>query len=124
MTRVGLVARYGVAVALCALILSGCAVQRVHLPALANETGGGRSFENSGYTWYVLFDLVPVREVTTDQLIAEVNPEKLPIESLEVTSEQDFFGVLLNLLNGGIIDRGVIVSLNKVSVKGRFGRTK
>jgi len=92
--------------------------------AVGQRDRQGQAFENSGYTWCVLFDLIPVREVTTDQLIAEVNPEKLPIESLEVTSQQDILGVLLNLLNGGIIDRGVIVSLNKVSVRGRFAHNR
>ncbi len=124
MTRVPLVTRYGAAVTLWVLMFSGCAAQHLHMPPMANDTGAGQAFHNSGYTWYVLLDLIPVREVTTDQLIAEVNPEKLPIESLEVTSQQDFFGVLLNLLNGGIIDRGVLVSLNKVSVKGRFATAK
>ncbi len=120
--RVGSVARRVAILGLCGLMLSGCAVQHLHMPPMASETGTGAAFHNSGYTWYVLLDLIPVREVTTDQLIAEVNPEKLPIESLQVTSQQDFFGVLLNVLNGGILDRGLLVSLNKVSVKGRFGK--
>lgn len=99
---------------------SGCATQRIEFPAVSADLPAGEEFENSGYTWYLLFDLVPVKKAKVQDLIAEVNPRNLAVQSVEVTSEEDPLATLVNILNGGVIDRGVIVSLNKVTVRGRF----
>ena len=108
----------------CALLAaSGCIAQKVDLPRIRPEATPGEEFENSGYSVYVLFDLIPVKRASTEALIAEVNPDNKPIQSLTVTSQADPVAVLVNIVNGGIIDRGVLVSLNKLNVKGRFAAT-
>jgi hypothetical protein len=38
--------------------------------------------------------------------------------NVKVTSQADILATFVNLLNGGVIDRGVLISLNKVTVEG------
>ncbi|MFQ5506405.1 MAG: hypothetical protein ACE5F1_16670 [Planctomycetota bacterium] len=106
------------------MFLQGCITQSLALPALDADGEPGEAFENSGYSAYVLFDLIKVSEASVTDLIAEVNPERRPIHSVKVTSQQDFLSWFLNILNGGIIDRGVLFSMNKVTVKGRFSKSR
>ena len=110
----------GLAVLALFVLAAGCATQRVDIPAMQPDAAPGEEFENSGYTCYVLFDLVTVHRAEVEKLIAAVNPQNLPVQSLEVDSSEDILATLVNILNGGVIDRGVVFSLNRLSVKGRF----
>jgi len=104
-----------------ALALStGCATQHLDIPATEPDLPAGEAFENSGYSWYVLIDLVTVSETKVQELIAEVNPMNLPVKDVEVTSNEDWLASLVNILNGGTADRGLIVSMNRVKVRGHF----
>ena len=66
----------------------------------------------------MLFDLVEVSPADVSLMMQEVNPENKPVVNLTVTSEADPLAVLVNLLNGGVIYRGVFVSLNKLTIEG------
>lgn len=108
--------------ALCFFISCGCVRQRIDLTAISQGTHGGsvslRHFRTSAYSVYVLFDLVEVSPADVSLMMQEVNPENKPVVNLTVTSEADPLAVLVNLLNGGVIYRGVFVSLNKLTIEG------
>jgi hypothetical protein len=103
-----------------AVFLPGCITQTLTLPALDPNGEPGAEFENSGYSMYVLFDLVNVKEAGVADLVAAVNTDNKTIHSIEVTSQGDWLSTVLNFINGGVVDRGVLFSMNKVTVKGRF----
>jgi hypothetical protein len=104
------------------LLLGACATQRVDLSTVkqgpADAGTNLKHFKASGYTVYMLFDLVPVHQATVESVLADVNPEGKPVVNLKVTSQEDPLACVLNLLNGGAADRGVLVSLNKLTVEG------
>jgi hypothetical protein len=104
------------------VILAGCAAQNLNLStieqATSTESGKLKHFEESSYTVYMLFDLIAVSPATVDEIMEEVNPNHKPVVNLKITSQANFLTVLVNLLNGGIVDRGVIVSLNRITVEG------
>jgi uncharacterized lipoprotein YajG len=110
------------AILLGSLLLTGCATQQLDLSKIqqATPTTGQQTthFKESSYSVYMLLDLIPVRKATVDDIVLKANPANKPVANLKVTSKADVGAVLVNLLNGGIIDRGVIVSLNKVTVEG------
>ena len=109
-------------VSLCAVLSTGCVTQRLDLSNVnQGKASPGKKtthFKESSYSVYMLLDLIPVRKTTVDAIVRKANPENKPVANLKVTSQADVGAVVVNLLNGGIIDRGVIVSLNKVTVEG------
>ncbi len=111
-----------VTVITCASLIMGCATQRINLTNIKQGDPAKQTklthFEESGYSVYMLFDLIPVSPVTVDQLMEKANPGKYPVVNMQVTSKENVWASLLNILNGGAIDRGVIVSLNNVTVEG------
>lgn len=105
-----------------ASLMTGCATQTIDLSRVkqgdpAQQTNL-RHFKESGNSVYMLLDLIPVSPVSVDELVAGANPDNKPVVNLKITSQEDVVGFLVNLLNGGIIDRGVIVSMNNVTVEG------
>ena len=102
------------------VLFTGCATQTIDLSQIkqGKPTGNLQHFKESGTSVYMLLDLVDVSPVAADELVAKANPEGKPVTNLKVTSEEGPLAVLVNILNGGIIDRGVIISLNNVTVEG------
>jgi hypothetical protein len=100
----------------------GCATQRLDLSRIKQADPAKQTklthFEESGYSVYMLFDLIPVSPVTVDELMARANPGKYPVANLQIKSKENIWATLVNILNGGVIDRGIIVSLNNVTVEG------
>ena len=111
-----------VGLAILSLLSVGCVNQTLRMPELKANAAPGEKFENSDYSVYLLFDLIKVSEAKVPELIAEVNPDKKAVQSVEVTSSENWLAWLVNILNGGIIDRGIIVSLNHVKVEGNFAK--
>jgi uncharacterized lipoprotein YajG len=103
-------------------LATACVTQHIDLRNVeqaASSSGGRlRRFEKSGYSFYVLLDLIPVKDAQVENLLKKVNPDGKPVLNLKITSSEDIVATLVNLLNGGIIDRGIIFSLNKVTVEG------
>jgi len=114
-------ARVAVGVACISLIL-GCATQSLDFSKIKTSDPSKQSnlvhFKESGHSVYMLLDLIEVSPITVEQLLARANPENRPVINLTVTSEAGGWATLLNILNGGIPDRGIIVSLNTVTVEG------
>ena len=110
------------AVFACASLVTGCATQTLDLSHMQQGEPSKQAnlthFKESGNSVYMLLDLVKVSPVTVDELVARANPGNRPVTNLKVSSKEDGWGFLVNILNGGIPDRGVIVSLNNVTVEG------
>ena len=106
----------------CMILTSGCATQRIDLTSVQQGTVTSQSqlrhFEQSRYSMYTLFDLVPLRKARVEDMMAKVNPQNKPVANLTVTSKENGLAAVVNLLNGGVIDRGVLFSLNQVTIKG------
>jgi len=104
------------------MFLTGCATQTLNLSSIeqatSTETGTLKHFEESSYTVYMLFDLIPVSPATVEEIMKKVNPQHKPVVNLKITSQANVWTVLVNLLNGGVVDRGIIVSLNRITVEG------
>ena len=104
------------------ILLNGCVTQRIDLRSIkqasSTSTASTKHFKKSGYGIYMLFDLVPVKKARVEQLMKAANPRNKPVRNLKVTSQADILATLVNLLNGGVIDRGVIFSLNKLTIEG------
>jgi hypothetical protein len=107
---------------LCCMI--GCAKQSLQLSSIKQANPGeGQTvtpFKESSYTVYMLLDLITVSETNVVDVIQKANPENKPVRNLKITSQADPLAAFVNILNGGVIDRGVIVSLNKVTVEGEI----
>lgn len=103
-------------------LMTGCATQTLDFSRMTQGDPLKREklthFKESGHSVYMLLDLIEVSPVTVDQLIARANPDNRPVINLSVTSSEGGWATLLNILNGGVIDRGVIVSLNTITVEG------
>ena len=104
------------------ILLNGCITQCIDLKSIKQapsaRAASTKSFKKSSYGFYMLFDLVPVKKARVEQIMKVANPQNKPVKNLRVTSQADILTVLLNLLNGSVIDRGVIFSLNKLTVEG------
>lgn len=111
-----------VAFCICASILSGCVTQNIDLSNVkqASPAKGAKltHFKESGHSVYMVLDLIEVSPVSVDELMARANPGNRPVANLQVTSSEGVLATVVNLLNGGVIDRGLIVSLNKLTVEG------
>jgi hypothetical protein len=104
-----------------ALLSGGCVTQKIDLRNITQGTQiqpGVRHFEQSSYSIYLLFDLIPVKRADVTAIMRVANPQNKPVVNLSVTSQANVLATIVNILNGGIIDRGVIISLNKVTVEG------
>ena len=100
----------------------GCAKQMLNLSTIEQGKHGAslnlKHFKESSYTVYMLFDLVTVSPAKVEKILQKVNPDNKPVINLKIISEADALSAFVNILNGGAIDRGVIISLNKVTVEG------
>ena len=107
-------------------VLPGCVSQTLDLSGIPQaspkNTANLQHFSESSYSVYMLFDLVAVSPADIGEMMRRANPNNRPVANLKITSQADVWATLLNILNGGIIDRGVIVSLNKVTVEGDIVR--
>lgn len=110
------------AVCACVSLIVGCATQRIDFSNIKQGDTSKQTnlihFKESGNSVYMLLDLIKVSPVTVDQLMARVNPENRPVVNLIVTSKAGGWATLLNFLNGGFPERGIIVSLNTLTVEG------
>ena len=106
----------------CMVLLSGCATQRIDLRSVQQGKVTSKSqvhhFEKSRYSMYTLVDLVPLRKARVEKMMEKVNPQNKPVANLKVTSRANWLAAVVNLLNGGAVDRGVLFSLNKVTIEG------
>jgi hypothetical protein len=97
------------------LLANGCYNQRILAPNVSPERKQGAEFQNDAYSWYIFFGLIKIASVDVPTLIAEVNPNHELIYSWQATSKQDWLASLVTIAN-----LGILVSMSKVEVEGRF----
>jgi hypothetical protein len=109
-------------VLICSLLLTGCVTQRINLRTIKQApsapVANATHFQQSSYSIYLLLDLIPVKRASVETIMNRVNPQNKPVANLKVYSRENGLASVVNWLNGGIVDRGVIISLNKVTVEG------
>ena len=106
--------------------ISHCASQTLDLSGISQvspQNGADlEHFRESSYSVYMLFDLIDVSPAHVGEMMRRANPENRPVANLKIISRADVWATLLNILNGGLMDRGIIVSLNKVTIEGDMVR--
>lgn len=104
------------------ILTTGCVTQRINLSTIkqapAASAAGMTHFQKSSYSMYMVFDLIPVKRASVEAIMKNVNPQNKPVANLKVSSRADSLATLINFLNGDLYYRGLIFSMNKVTVEG------